>query len=198
MRWIEPIELKGKHARLEPLSMRHHDELVEAVRDGALWELWYANIPPPEQMRTLISQRLEQQAAGTWLSFAVIATATNAAVGMTNYIDMDPVNRRLEFGGTWYRRSAQGTGINTECKFLLLRHAFETLDCIAVEFRTHYLNEQSRRALERLGAKLDGVLRNHRILTNGSLRDTCVYSIVREEWPAVKANLEFRLSKSRG
>lgn len=195
MSWIAPTELQGVHVRLEPLSMARHDELVESVRDGELWRLWYTYVPAPEQVRELIAQRLDQQAKGAWLPFAIIESATNTAVGMTNYMDIDAQNRRLEIGGTWYRRRVQRTALNTECKLLLLRHAFEQLDCIAVEFRTHCLNQQSRRAIERLGAKLDGVLRHHRILNNGSLRDTCVYSIVRDEWLGVKANLEFRLAQ---
>ena len=131
------------------------------------------------------------------LPFAIIERASGKAVGMTTYMDIDAANRRLEIGSTWYRRSVQRTPINTECKLLLLRHAFEELDCIAVEFRTHFMNAQSRRAIERLGAKFDGVLRSHKIMANGTLRDTAVYSITSAEWPAVKANLEWQLEKPR-
>ncbi|HKQ82877.1 MAG TPA: GNAT family protein [Steroidobacteraceae bacterium] len=198
MSWIAPLTLKGTHVHLEPLSPARHDELVDALHDGELWQLWYAIVPTPAELSHLIEQRLAQQASGAWLPFAIIEAATGTAVGMTNFIDIDAPNRRLEIGGTWYRRRAQRTALNTECKLLLLRHAFEQLGCIAVEFRTHFFNQQSRRAIERLGAKLDGVLRNHRMLSNGSLRDTCVYSIVREEWAAVKANLEFRLGRGSG
>ncbi|MET0658374.1 MAG: GNAT family protein [Steroidobacteraceae bacterium] len=196
MGWIAPLTLKGTHVHLEPLSAARHGELVDALRDGELWQLWYTNIPEPSQLGQLIEQRLAQQASGAWLPFVIVEAATGAAVGMTNFIDIDAQNRRLEIGGTWYRRRVQRTALNTECKWLLLRHAFEELGCIAVEFRTHFFNHQSRRAIERLGAKLDGVLRNHRILSDGSLRDTCVYSIVREEWPAVEANLRFRLGRA--
>ncbi|MET0984918.1 MAG: GNAT family protein [Steroidobacteraceae bacterium] len=195
MSWSAPLTLKGAHVHLEPLSPARHDELVDALRDGELWQLWYTSVPAPDQLRELIEQRLAQRASGAWLPFAIIEAATGRAVGMTNYIDIDVQNRRLEIGGTWYRRRVQRTALNTECKLLLLRHAFEELECIAVEFRTHFFNQQSRCAIERLGAKLDGVLRNHRILNDGSFRDTCVYSIVREEWAAAKANLEFRLGR---
>jgi RimJ/RimL family protein N-acetyltransferase len=131
------------------------------------------------------------------LPFAVIDRTTGKAVGMTTYMNIDASNRRVEIGSTWYRKSAQRSGTNTECKLLLLQHAFETLDCIAVEFRTHFMNRQSRNAVERLGAKLDGVLRSMQIMPNGTLRDTCVYSIIASEWPAVKANLQWQLERNR-
>jgi len=127
----------------------------------------------------------------------VIDTANGKAIGMTNYLNIDAANRRVEIGGTWYRASAQRTGVNTECKYLLLRHAFETLDCNAVEFRTHYINQRSRQAIERLGAKLDGILRAHMIMPNGTLRDTCVYSIIAPEWPTVKAHLDWLMARPR-
>jgi N-acetyltransferase len=195
MLWPSPITLRGKHAILEPLSHARHDELVAAVRDGELWKLWYTVIPTPEKMRAEIDRRLALQEKGSMLPFAVVDPATDVAVGMTTYMDIDAVNRRVEIGSTWYRKRVQRTALNTECKLMLLGHAFETLDCIAVEFRTHFFNHASRRAIERLGAKLDGILRNHRFQPDGTLRDTCVYSIVASEWPTVKSHLTYRLSR---
>jgi RimJ/RimL family protein N-acetyltransferase len=193
MSWLQPVTLQGAHAILEPLSPARHDELIEAVRDGELWKLWYTMVPPPERMRAEIDRRLDLQAQGSMLPFAVIDPATKTAVGMTTYMNVDAVHRRVEIGSTWYRKRVQRTPLNTECKLMLLTHAFETLACIAVEFRTHYFNQQSRRAIERLGAKLDGILRNHQRATDGTLRDTCVYSIIASEWPAVRSHLSYRL-----
>ena len=196
-----PVTLTGAHVRLEPLRAQHHDELAEAVRDGALWQLWYTAIPSPEGMAAEIERRLHLQTLGSMCPFAVIDPVTAKAVGMTTYMHIDAVNRRVEIGSTWYRQSVQRSPLNTEAKRLLLAHAFEQLDCIAVEFRTHFFNHQSRRAIERLGAKLDGVLRNHQInahpLGAGALRDTCVYSIIASEWPNVRSHLDFQLSRSR-
>ncbi len=196
--WATPVILKGGHVRLEPLSTAHHDALCEAVRDGELWKLWYTVIPEPAQMRDEIARRLDEQSRGTMCPFAVIDPVTNRAVGMTTYLNIDAPNRRLEIGSTWYRRSVQRTALNTEAKRLMLAHAFDELGCIAVEFRTHFFNHPSRRAIERLGAKLDGVLRSHQInrhpQAHGSLRDTCVYSIIGAEWPTVRAHLDHRLA----
>lgn len=195
-----PTTLLGQHVRLEPLSAQHHDALCEAVRDGELWRLWYTAIPAPERMAAEIERRLDLQAKGSMCPFAVIHPVTGQAVGMTTYMNIDAVNRRVEIGSTWYRRSVQRTPLNTEAKRLLLAHAFEHLDCIAVEFRTHFFNQQSRRAIERLGAKLDGILRSHQINPHpdapGALRDTCVYSIIASEWPNVRAHLDHQLRKS--
>jgi RimJ/RimL family protein N-acetyltransferase len=195
MTWPAPITLRGTHAILEPLSHARHDELVDAVRDGELWKLWYTFIPAADKMREEIDRRLGLQEKGSMLPFTVVDAATNAAVGMTTYMDVDAANRRLEIGSTWYRKKVQRTALNTECKLMLLRHAFESLDCVAVEFRTHFFNRASRRAIERLGAKLDGILRNHRRSADGTLRDTCVYSIISNEWPAVKSNLTYQLTR---
>ena len=199
--WTTPTPLLGQHVHLVPLSHAHHDDLVEAVRDGELWKLWYTAIPTPEGMTAEIQRRLGLQKAGSMLPFAVLDT-TGKAVGMTTYMNIDAANRRVEIGSTWYRQAVQRTPLNTEAKRLLLAHAFETLDCIAVEFRTHFFNHQSRRGIERLGAKLDGVLRNHQInphpAAGSSLRDTCVYSIIASEWPAVKAHLNHQMTKPRG
>lgn len=189
MSWPTPVVLHGTHARLEPLAPAHHDDLVEAVRDGELWKLWYTFIPEPDQLRADIDKRLAQQRSGTMLPFAIIETATGQAVGMTTFMNIDAANRRVEIGSTWYRKRVQRTALNTECKFMLLQHAFDDLECIAVEFRTHFFNFQSRHAIERLGAKLDGILRNHRFQPDGTLRDTVVYSIIAGEWPTVKSHL---------
>jgi RimJ/RimL family protein N-acetyltransferase len=197
MPWIEPITLRGAHAILVPLSPAHHDDLVEAVKDGELWKLWYTTIPEPAAMRAEIDRRLDLQSKGSMLPFAVLNPATGRAVGVTSYMNIDAANRRVEIGSTWYRHCVQRTALNTDCKLLLLTHAFESLYCIAVEFRTHFFNHQSRRGIERLGAKLDGVLRSHQIMPNTTLRDTCVYSIVAAEWPTVKAHLNFQFSRPR-
>jgi RimJ/RimL family protein N-acetyltransferase len=197
MPWPEPVELHGAHASLVPLRRDHTADLDEALRDGELWRLWYTFVPPPENLAEFIDKRLADQAKGMLTAFAVIDKASGRAVGTTNYLNVEPEHRRVEIGGTWYRRSVQRSPINTECKLMLLGHAFEALDCIAVEFRTHFFNHQSRRGIERLGAKLDGILRNHQIAPNGSLRDTVVYSIIASEWPAVKAHLTFQMEKPR-
>ena len=193
---IQPIEFHGTHAALVPLSLDHHDDLVQAVQDGQLWQLWFTFIPRPEGMRQEIERRLSLQQQGSMLPFAVL-NASGQAVGMTTYMNIDAQHHRLEIGSTWYRQGVHRTPLNTECKLMLLRHAFDTLGCHAVEFRTHWFNQASRRAIERLGAKLDGVLRSHQIAPNGSLRDTCVYSIVAHEWPAVQAHLSFQLQRPR-
>jgi RimJ/RimL family protein N-acetyltransferase len=197
MAWLEPVTLSGAHARLEPLSMEHAAALAEAVADGELWNLWYTFVPRPERVEAEIERRLALQSAGSMLPFTVFDTTADRAVGMTTYMNVDDVNRRVEIGSTWYRASVQRSALNTQCKLLLLEHAFDELDCIAVEFRTHFFNHQSRRAIERLGAKLDGVLRNHLRAPNGTLRDTCVYSIIVSEWPTVRAHLTWQLERPR-
>jgi len=198
MTWPTPATLRGKLVTLEPLCQDHHDGLVESARDGELWNLWYTFVPTPLTMRADIDRRLALQTAGSMVPFVIIANATRRVVGATGYMNIDAENKRLEIGHTWYAASAQLSGINTETKRLLLAHAFEELDCIAVEFRTHFFNRASRAAIERLGAKLDGILRNHRRGTDGSLRDTCVYSIIAGEWPTVRTHLDFQLNKLRG
>jgi N-acetyltransferase len=198
MSWLAPVTLRGPHATLEPLAQRHCDDLMTAVRDGELWRLWYTSIPSPDSMSAEIDSRLLRQQQGEMLPFAVIDPAGGRAVGMTNYLHADAASRRLEIGATWYARRLQRTALNSQCKLLLLAHAFEALSCIAVEFRTHYFNAQSRRAIERLGARLDGILRNHHIGRNGTVRDTCVYSIIAGEWPTVKAHLTWRLEDAAG
>jgi len=197
MAWPQPVTLRSGHITLEPLEHRHGEDLVEAATDGALWQLWYTAIPEPAKMGAEIDRRLGLQAAGSMLPFAVIDGTLAKAVGMTTYMNIDAGNRHVEIGSTWYRKSVQRTDLNTRCKLLLLGHAFEALDCIAVEFRTHFFNRQSRRGIERLGAKLDGILRSHQLAGNGTLRDTCVYSIIAGEWPTVKAHLTYQLSRPR-
>lgn len=192
MGWPDPVTLSGPHASLVPLAPEHEAGLVEAVRDGELWQLWYTAIPPPQRMAAEIERRLALQHAGSMLPFTVL-DASGRVVGMTTYMNIDSANRRVEIGSTWYARSVQRSALNTQCKRLLLGHAFETLECIGVEFRTHRMNVQSRRAIERLGAQLDGVLRAHQRMANGTLRDTAVYSITAAEWPTIRAHLDFQL-----
>ena len=196
MQSLGVVTLEGALVRLEPLAVEHAAELVAAARDGELWRLWYTSVPEPESMRQEIERRLGLLACGTMIPFSVVERASGRVVGMTTYMNIDRVNRRVEIGSTWYARRVQRTGLNTEAKLLLLAHAFEQLGCVAVEFRTHWMNQQSRRAIERLGAKLDGVLRSHSMARNGTLRDTCVYSVIAGEWPAVKAHLEGLLRRT--
>jgi RimJ/RimL family protein N-acetyltransferase len=191
MPWLEPVTLSGPHARLQPLSPAHRDGLIEAI--GDLSSIWYTAIPTAEKMPAEIERRLALQAAGTMLPFTVF-DADGKIAGMSTYMNVDAANRRVEIGSTWYATRVQRTALNTQCKLLLLGHAFESLNCIAVEFRTHFFNQQSRRAIERLGAKFDGIIRNHQIAPNGTLRDTVVFSIIASEWPTVKAHLTYQLN----
>lgn len=194
--FTQAVTLKGRHVTLEPLAISQHDDLVAAVSDGQLWKLWYTSVPRPEAMRAEIERRLGLQAQGSMLPFVLRRSGAGGAIcGMSTFMHIDADNRRVEIGSTWTAASAQRTGVNTEAKLLLLRHAFDTLDCIAVEFRTHVMNQQSRAAIARLGARQDGVLRNHIIMPDGSLRDTVVFSIIASEWPAVKHNLLFKLDR---
>src|ERR1700742_2866537 len=194
MPWPDPVTLTGAHARLEPLARAHLAGLTEAVKDGELFKLWYTAIPKPEEMAKEIDRRLGLQAAGSMLPFTVF-DADGKISGMTTYMNVDTPNRRVEIGSTWYEKRVQRSAVNTQCKLLLLAHAFEKMDCIAVEFRTHFFNHQSQRGIERLGAKRDGILRNHQIAPNGTLRDTVVYSIIASEWPTVKAHLNYQLNE---
>ncbi|MBS0286095.1 MAG: GNAT family N-acetyltransferase [Proteobacteria bacterium] len=195
MIWLEPITLTGKHASLTLLSQNHHDDLIEATKDGELWKKWNTFVPSPEEMQKRIELLLEMQAKNELLPFAVIDANTGKASGITTYMNIDAKNHRLEIGSTWYRKSLQRTAVNTECKLMLLKHAFEEKKAIAVEFRTHRLNVESRKAIERIGAKLDGILRNHMYSSDGTLRDTAVYSIISTEWPAIKSQLNWYLTK---
>ncbi len=197
MPWPEPVTLSGRHAVLAPLAEVHGPGLAEAVRDGEAWRLWYTRVPPPEEMAAGIEWRLGRQAQGWMLPFAVLLPGSGEPVGMTSYCNIDAENRRVEIGYTWYRASVRRTALNTECKLMLLAHAFETLECIAVEFRTNAFNHPSRTAIERLGARQDGVLRNHSHNPDGTLRDTYVYSIIASEWPAVRSHLRWQLERIR-
>ncbi|UYY80923.1 GNAT family N-acetyltransferase [Arthrobacter sp. YA7-1] len=195
MTLIAPVTLDGRFVTLEPLSPEHHDGLVDAAKDGELWKLWYTSVPTPEGMAAEIDRRLGLQEQGSMLPFATRLKADGKLIGMTTYMNIDAATPRVEIGSTWNAASAQGSGSNPDSKLLLLGHAFETLGCPAVEFRTHWLNHQSREAIARLGAKQDGVLRNHSRTVDGVLRDTVVFSILEHEWPAVRTGLEFRLAK---
>lgn len=194
--WLAPLTLGGRHASLVPLSPAHAAALADATRDGELWRLWYTAIPAPDRMAAEIERRLGLLEKGSMLPFTVL-DAEGVPAGMTTYMNVDAANRRVEIGSTWYARRVQRSPVNTECKLMLLGHAFETLQCIAVEFRTHRFNQQSRRGIERLGAQLDGILRNHQRMPDGTLRDTCVYSITADEWPTVKTHLRWQLDKPR-
>ena len=196
MIWPAPVTLRGTHVRVEPLSPAHEPGLIDAVKDGELWRLWYTAVPSPEGMAKEIARRLDLHAKGSMTPFTVF-DADGRIAGMTTYMNVDAANKRVEIGSTWYARRVQRTPLNTECKRLLLAHAFETLGCIAVEFRTHRFNTQSRRAIERLGAQLDGILRSHQRDAQGNLRDTAVYSIVAAEWPTVRTHLDWQLGKPR-
>ena len=182
MPWLEPITLRGTHATLVPLTHDHHDDLVEAVRDES-------------DLRRYLEKAVDERARGVSLPFTTIHRASGRVAGSTRFGSIVREHKRVEIGWTWLGSEFQRTALNTECKLMLLTHAFETKDCVAVEFRTHAFNQGSRRGIERLGAKLDGVLRNNRIMPNGTLRDTCVYSIIAGEWPAVRAHLDARLSR---
>jgi RimJ/RimL family protein N-acetyltransferase len=196
-RFIEPVTLRGTHASLEPLAAEHVEGIRGAAADGALWRLWYTSVPSPETTSEWLARALDMRERLGAMPFVVRDSASGDIVGSTRYFNVDALNRRREIGHTWYARRAQRTAINTECKLLLLTHAFETLGCIAVEFRTHWFNHPSRSAIERLGAKQDGVLRNHQRMPDGSRRDTVVYSIIDGEWPAVRSHLRFLLDRRR-
>ncbi|CAG9173340.1 GNAT family N-acetyltransferase [Cupriavidus respiraculi] len=199
-RLIEPVVLEGRHAMLEPLTAAHEDELRAAAADGELWKLWYTSVPSPDQTRAWIETALDQRDRLGAMPFVVRRVRDGVAgpvVGATRMFNVDETHRRLEIGHTWYAASAQRSAVNTECKLLLLAHAFEQLRCIAVEFRTHWMNHQSRAAIARLGAKQDGVLRSHQVMPDGTLRDTVVFSIIACEWLAVKRHLHHRLETPR-
>ena len=192
--WPDLFTVCGDHVEVVPLEHEHLADLQEAVRDGDLEKLWYTWVPSAEEMKADIDRRLGLREAGSMLPFSVIEKKSSKVVGQTTYMNIDAANKRVEIGSTWYRKSVQRTPLNTECKLLLLSHAFEVLDCIAVEFRTHCINHQSRRAIERLGAKFDGMIRAHMVMANGTIRDTAVYSIIASEWPTVKAHLSHKLT----
>lgn len=196
-RFLAPVTLAGDRVVLEPMAREHAPALGEACADGALWNLWYTSVPAPDRVQAWIETALAQHDEGRALPFVVRERAGGAIVGSTRYCNVDATHRRVEIGHTWYAKRVQRTGVNSECKLLLLRHAFEALDCIAVEFRTSTFNHASQRAIERLGAKRDGVLRSHVRHADGTLRDTVVYSIVAAEWPAVRTHLAHLLAQPR-
>ena len=193
MSFSDAPTLSHRLVRLEQLTLEHAGELAEAV--GDLWEIWYTAIPSPEGMTAEIKRRLDLQSQGKMAPFAVINPVTGRAVGMTTYMNIDEPNRRVEIGSTWISKDVQRTGLNQAMKLLLLQYAFETLDCVAVEFRTHFHNSQSRAAIAGLGAKQDGILRNHQIDRFGNLRDTVSFSIIASEWPTVRNNLVSRVGE---
>ena len=197
MAFVEPVALEGWHVRLEPMTRERADAIAAALgaaaADGNMWQSKVTSIPRPETAREYVDQALRELDGGTSMPFVTVDRASNKAVGSTRYMNIEAPHRRLEIGTTWIGKSFQRTAINTEAKYLMLKHAFETLRCIAVDLRTHEKNLQSRAAIERLGAKLDGLLRNHRIMPDGSLRNTAAYSIIDDEWPDLKARLEARL-----
>ena len=192
MSWLQPVTLEGRHSLLAPLAAAHAPALAEAVRDGELWRLWYTSIPSPENMAREIERRLALQARGSMLPFVVL-DAGRVPVGMTTYMNVDPAQRRVEIGSTWYAARVQRTHVNTVCKLLLFSHAFEALGCKVVGLRTDNFNFRSQRAIEALGAKKDGVIRHHWPRRDGTVRDSVLYSILKEEWRDVRRHLELRL-----
>ncbi len=193
-KWLNPITLEGEVVKLIPLVRAHHTELIDAAKDGELWELWYTGVPSAETMDAYLDFAFEQQDLDRALCFCVWHKQDKKIIGTTRFCNAEPEHKRLEIGYTWYAKSYQRTAVNTECKHLLLRFAFEDLACIAVEIRTHFHNHRSRKAIARLGAKQDGILRNHRQHADGSFRDTVVFSIVQQEWPTVRKALRFKMS----
>jgi RimJ/RimL family protein N-acetyltransferase len=196
-RWLQPVTLAGRHVRLEPLAREHVAGLQRAAADGALWTLWYTSVPAPDATAAYVDTALALQAQGLALPF-VVRDGSGDIVGCTRFGNVDADNRRVEIGWTWYAQRVQRTALNTEAKLLLLTHAFETLGCAAVEFRTSWFNHASRNAIARLGAKQDGVLRNHMRMADGSYRDTVVFSIIAGEWPMVRRHLQFKLDTPGG
>lgn len=193
MQFFRQTELKGSLVTLSPLEASHADELVAAASDGELWNLWYTMVPSSDTVGQYITKAITDYDHDTGLAFVVRDAQTGHIIGSTRYTNAAPEDRRLEIGYTWYAKSYQRTGVNTECKYLLLTHAFESLQCIAVEFRTHWMNHASRAAIQRLGAKQDGILRNHKLNRDGGCRDTVVFSIIESEWKSCKLHLEFKM-----
>lgn len=191
--WPPEFEYQGRHMRLQPLSLDHLEGLQEAASEGDLFKIWITPVPAPDAMEAEINRRLSLREAGSMLPFTVF-DEEGRICGQTTYMNIGAANRRLEIGHTWYAKWAQRTGVNTETKLALLTNAFENLDCIAVEFCTNALNHDSRAAIERIGAKLDGIRRSHQIW-RGTLRDTAVYSIIASEWPAIKSHLNWKLER---
>lgn len=194
--WLQAIELSGQAVTLKPLERTHAAALLEAASDGRLWELWYTGVPSAESMDQYIETALSDQQAGLALPFVVLDNVSGNIIGSTRFCHADVPNQRIEIGYTWYAKRFQRSAINTECKYLMLTHAFEELETIAVEFRTHWHNQPSRQAIARLGAKQDGILRNHQKQVGGGYRDTVVFSITNNEWPVVKTSLAFKYQQA--
>ena len=194
--FVEPVTLAGDHwVTLEPLTREHIPEIDAAAADGELGRLWFTFAPKAGGAADWVEARLAVQHPDTGLTFVVRSRQDGVLLGSSSYLHVDGPNRRLEIGNTWYSAASRRTGVNSETKLLMLGHAFDGLGCVAVEFRTHFFNATSRAGIERLGAKLDGVLRSHQLQPDGSRRDTVVYSILDIEWPAVRNNLQFRLNR---
>jgi RimJ/RimL family protein N-acetyltransferase len=192
---VSPVVLEGQHVRLEPLSPAHEESLIAAVEDGELWNSSVTIVPSRATMAAYIATALQAQATGRELPFLIVRKASAQVVGTTRFYDIEPADRRVEIGYTWLAASAQRTEVNTESKLLLLTHAFEVWRCIRVALITDVLNQQSQSAILRLGAKREGVLRNHMVMPGGRYRDSVSFSIIEAEWPEVKAGLEARLGK---
>lgn len=191
--WLSPKTLTGKNVKLTPMKIEHRDDLIKAASDGNLWEIWHTSVPSEKSVDVYIENALTEAAKGEGLPFVIIELKTDKIIGSTRFCFADTANRRVEIGYTWYAKSYQRTGVNTESKYLLLTHAFEELKAIAVVFSTNWHNHPSRNAILRLGAKQDGVLRNHRFDSEGIMRDTVIFSIINSEWHSVKKNLEFKM-----
>lgn len=196
--WLKKIELEGQKVKLIPLEKSHKEGLLKAAVDGKLWELWFTSVPSAETIDNYIDHALDQKQNGAEFPFVVLDKSNGDIIGSTRYYNVQPEHRRLEIGYTWYSKNHQRTGVNTECKYLLLQYAFEDLNCIAVQFLTNWHNLRSRAAIARLGAKQDGVLRNHRLNADGSCRDSVVFSITEQEWAGVKKSLEYEMEKYTG
>ena len=193
---IQPVYLQGQVVRLEPLALSHIPDLAIAGKDESIWQfMLYGSVTSLDKMTEFVKKLLELQAKGTDLPFTVIHLESNRPIGMTRYMDIQRGNRGLEIGGTWYATAYHRTRVNTECKYLLLRHAFEQLDAIRVQLKTDLRNESSQRAIERLGAVKEGVLRDHMILPDGIVRSSVYYSILLREWPGVKSRLQALMSR---
>jgi RimJ/RimL family protein N-acetyltransferase len=195
--WVRPIELADRGVRLVPLALAHEAGLRAAAADGELWNLRVTSVPRPEETRKYIEDALRMYEGGKRLAFAVLDAATGTVLGSSSYHDIVPELKRLEIGYTWYARSRQRTALNTTCKLLLMAHAFETLGAQLVGWRTDHENFASQRAIERLGARKDGVLRHHALRRDGSVRDTVMYSMSAGEWPQAKAQLQYQLARPR-
>lgn len=195
---VRPVTLATGGIRLEPMAEDHHDALNAAAADGRLWDLWFTTVPPPDRMHAYVGDALKGQQAGHMLPWVVVDDASGAVIGTTRYHDIVPAIDRVEIGYTWYAESRQRTHVNTTCKLLLLRHAFDTLGCRVVGLRTDNFNFRSQLAIEGIGAKKDGVLRHHAVRKDGTVRDTVMYSILAAEWPDVRRHLELRLARHKG